>query len=284
MRYRNSMWKMKKKYCLELKTVGYDVISVIKTYRELTGLPLKEAKDKVDAASCILLETFCLEEAERYKTELEACGATLHISDKKEKAASNDTKLKKISIEFILANVAVIMFFAAVLAGILCFLGGGDVSSFLSNCVAFALMFSPLSLFNTERNKITDYIVARTIKKNLPKHNFLISKAVCTNNANFLIDETHGKIAVVSCFAPWEFQVISAKNMEDIKMNYAFDSAYPNVTSYVYLQFIYQGKSFKFSTFRSRKVFGLGTKKVQDAMERATICADAFKRAKSINI
>lgn len=68
-------------YCLELTTIGNDAVSVIKTYRDITGLGLKEAKDKVDVAPCVLLETASLRDAENYKTALEASGATIKISE-----------------------------------------------------------------------------------------------------------------------------------------------------------------------------------------------------------
>lgn len=66
-------------YSVYLTEVGNDPLSVIKTYRDLTCLGLKDVKDKIDSAPCILLETANREEAELYKTSLEECGATVTI-------------------------------------------------------------------------------------------------------------------------------------------------------------------------------------------------------------
>lgn len=68
-------------YLVELTAIGSDEVSVIKTYRDMTGLGIKEARDKVVAVPCILLETIWQEEAQLYKETLEGCGATIKISE-----------------------------------------------------------------------------------------------------------------------------------------------------------------------------------------------------------
>ena len=66
-------------YSVKLTAIGNDEVAVIKTYRDMTGLGVKEARDRVVAVPCILLETSSPEEAELYKTTLEECGATVNI-------------------------------------------------------------------------------------------------------------------------------------------------------------------------------------------------------------
>jgi len=68
-------------YLVELTAIGSDEVSVIKTYRDMTGLGIKEARDKVVAAPCILLETIWQEESQLYKEALEGCGATVKVSE-----------------------------------------------------------------------------------------------------------------------------------------------------------------------------------------------------------
>lgn len=68
-------------YRVELTDIGDNKVLLIKTYRLLTGLELKEAKDTIDSAPCILLETTNGEEANLYKTSLEGCGATVVIHE-----------------------------------------------------------------------------------------------------------------------------------------------------------------------------------------------------------
>lgn len=68
-------------YQVELTAIGSDKFSVIDTYRKLSGLGLKEAKDLVNTAPFIMLTTNDADEANQYKTSLEAVGATVTIID-----------------------------------------------------------------------------------------------------------------------------------------------------------------------------------------------------------
>ena len=62
-----------------LKEVGANKIGVIKVVRGLTGLGLKEAKEKVDNAPSTLKEAVSKEDAEAAKKELTEAGATVEI-------------------------------------------------------------------------------------------------------------------------------------------------------------------------------------------------------------
>ena len=62
-----------------LKEVGANKLGVIKVVRALTGLGLKEAKDKVDNAPSTLKEAVSKEDAEAAKKELTEAGATVEI-------------------------------------------------------------------------------------------------------------------------------------------------------------------------------------------------------------
>lgn len=62
-----------------LKGAGANKIGVIKVVRALTGLGLKEAKDKVDGAPSTLKEAVSKEEAEDAKKQLVEAGAEVEI-------------------------------------------------------------------------------------------------------------------------------------------------------------------------------------------------------------
>lgn len=62
-----------------LKEIGANKIAVIKVVRELTGLPLKEAKDLVDAAPKAIKEKVAEDEAKAIKTKLEEAGAVVEL-------------------------------------------------------------------------------------------------------------------------------------------------------------------------------------------------------------
>jgi large subunit ribosomal protein L7/L12 len=66
-------------YNVILASFGQNKIGVIKVVRELTGLPLKEAKDLVDAAPKAIKEGASIDEANAIKAKLEEAGATVEL-------------------------------------------------------------------------------------------------------------------------------------------------------------------------------------------------------------
>ncbi len=62
-----------------LKEPGANKIAVIKVVRALTGLGLKEAKDKVDGTPSTLKEGISKDDAEEAKKQLTEAGATVEI-------------------------------------------------------------------------------------------------------------------------------------------------------------------------------------------------------------
>ena len=62
-----------------LESAGANKIGVIKVVRALTGLGLKEAKDKVDGAPSTLKEAVSKEEAEEAKKQLVEAGAEVEV-------------------------------------------------------------------------------------------------------------------------------------------------------------------------------------------------------------
>ncbi|CAK7061964.1 MAG: 50S ribosomal protein L7/L12 [Desulfovibrio sp.] len=62
-----------------LKAAGANKIGVIKVVRALTGLGLKEAKDKVDGAPSSLLEGIAKDKAEDAKKQLVEAGAEVEV-------------------------------------------------------------------------------------------------------------------------------------------------------------------------------------------------------------
>ena len=69
----------KSEFDISLTSFGGNKVAVIKAARSITGLGLKEAKEKVEGAPCILKEGVKKEEAETFKKELEEAGATVEL-------------------------------------------------------------------------------------------------------------------------------------------------------------------------------------------------------------
>ncbi|KAF1705439.1 50S ribosomal protein L7/L12 [Pseudoxanthomonas suwonensis] len=66
-------------FTVVLKSAGEKKVEVIKAVRAITGLGLKEAKDLVEGAPKDVKEGVSKEDAEKFKKELEAAGATVEL-------------------------------------------------------------------------------------------------------------------------------------------------------------------------------------------------------------
>ena len=62
-----------------LKAAGGSKLAVVKLVKEMTGLGLKEAKEKVDSAPAALKEGVTKDEAEALKAQLEEAGAEVEV-------------------------------------------------------------------------------------------------------------------------------------------------------------------------------------------------------------
>ncbi len=69
----------KTEFDVELTEAGASKINVIKVVRAITGLGLKEAKEKVDGAPSIIKEAASKEDAESIKAQLEEAGAKVTL-------------------------------------------------------------------------------------------------------------------------------------------------------------------------------------------------------------
>ena len=65
-------------FTVVLKAAGEKKVEVIKVVRAITGLGLKEAKDLAEAGG-VVKEGASKEDAEKFKKELEAAGATVEL-------------------------------------------------------------------------------------------------------------------------------------------------------------------------------------------------------------
>ncbi|MGD0532115.1 MAG: 50S ribosomal protein L7/L12 [Methyloceanibacter sp.] len=69
----------KTEFNVVLASIGAQKINVIKEVRAITGLGLKEAKDLVESAPKAVKEGVSKDEAEKFKKQLEAAGATVEL-------------------------------------------------------------------------------------------------------------------------------------------------------------------------------------------------------------
>ncbi|MDZ4811578.1 MAG: 50S ribosomal protein L7/L12 [Pseudomonadota bacterium] len=69
----------KTEFTVVLKAVGEKKVEVIKAVRAITGLGLKEAKDLVESAPATVKDSVSKADADKFKKELEAAGATVEL-------------------------------------------------------------------------------------------------------------------------------------------------------------------------------------------------------------
>jgi len=66
-------------YDVKLRSAGSQKLRVLKSIKEWKLLGLKEAKDIIDRAPCIIFEDISVDEAEFYQKELEKIGAIIEL-------------------------------------------------------------------------------------------------------------------------------------------------------------------------------------------------------------
>jgi large subunit ribosomal protein L7/L12 len=69
----------KTEFTVVLKAAGEKKVEVIKAVRTITGLGLKEAKDLVESAPATVKDAVSKADADKFKKELEAAGATVEL-------------------------------------------------------------------------------------------------------------------------------------------------------------------------------------------------------------
>ena len=69
----------KTEFDVQLKEFGANKIPVIKEVRSITGLGLKEAKEKVESAPVVIQKGVSKEDADKAKEQLEELGAVVEI-------------------------------------------------------------------------------------------------------------------------------------------------------------------------------------------------------------
>ena len=69
----------KSAFDVSLANAGTNKVAVIKAVRSITGLGLKEAKEKMESAPCVLKEGVAKDDAEAMLTQLTEAGATAEL-------------------------------------------------------------------------------------------------------------------------------------------------------------------------------------------------------------
>ena len=97
---------------------------------------------------------------------------------------------------------------------------------------------------------------------------------------SFRIDESAGRIAYVSYQNPYEFQMVSAKDITNIKSSYIKGPL--GGTRYVYFEFYYNNKKVRIPTFTSRNIYSLKSQEVLEGISKADAFCDILVHAQNV--
>lgn len=188
--------------------------------------------------------------------------------------------MKKVNWKLVIAVVAGAIALAFLLGGICGFVSRSKTAFVAVTIIATfgALMF--LFIFNIDTNRITKRMMDNTILKHAVDNGFGYCSTFTTHNAKLLINAEAGKIAYVCNLNPTEFQVVSAKEITNIKSDYI--KAPLGGTTYVYFQFVYKGTRIRIPTFTATHcVYSLQSGEVLEGISKADTYAELLERAKN---
>ncbi len=190
--------------------------------------------------------------------------------------------MKRIAVKFLLLQVVILVAVSTVIGIIVsAALGSGEL-------IAGGLRVMPLFLFILAliyfgfANVFTGTIARKTMKKYSKKENFercstFITDGSFTIGAIVKIDENSGRVAYVSYQNPYEFQMVQAKELTNIKSSYI--KAPLGGTQYVYFEFYYNNKRVRIPTFTSSNVYSLQSQAVLEGISKADAFCDLIINA-----
>lgn len=186
--------------------------------------------------------------------------------------------MKKVDSKFLLAQLGIILVISAIL-GVIMGVQSVDFMSGFTAVTILAFIFLCIIWFLCVGSMVTDKLAGKTMEQKSREMNFSDCSTFYSSNAIIRIDEENGRIAYVAKQNPFEFQVISAGDLTDIKSEYKKEIL--GGTRYVYFQFTYQGKVVRIPTFYSRQTYSLKSSDVMEAISKADTYRDIILNAKN---
>lgn len=187
--------------------------------------------------------------------------------------------MKKVDFKFLMAQVGILAAVSLVIGWIICIVNG-EATNFAMIIPMFLLfLFILACLYAGLSSLFTDKLVAKTIKENAAKNGFENCSTFYGKSATVKIDERTGRIAFVANQNPFEFQVISARDIYDIKSSYKKGPL--GGTGYIYFEFYYNKKRVRIPTFTSNQMYSLKSKQVLEGISKADTYCELLQNAKN---
>ncbi len=190
--------------------------------------------------------------------------------------------MKKVSLKFLALEISVLYVISFIAMYILVSATQPYIPT--SDIFLFAIfMLLPVSFLHFYYgNPINDKIAINTIKKNAASHNFSNYDSFRGINTIILVDKLTGKLAYISNRNPFEFQVVSTRDITNAKSSY--NKGPLGGTRYVYFEFYYQNKKHKIPTFVSRNMRNLKSESVLHAISIGDSFVESIRHANGENI
>ncbi len=189
--------------------------------------------------------------------------------------------MKKVSFKFIMLNIGIVLIIGSLL-GIFSYMVIGDslFSWQLHLGIGCAISFGMFGyvVVNISSKKIID----KTIKENVELCNFKSCYTFDIDDGVIKIDVKGGRVAYITRWNPFEFQVMWARDISDIKWDYQKGPF--GGTRYLYVRLCYNGKIQKLSIFSSRQMHSLTDGGVRSAALRADKIVKYLQQAKATTV
>ncbi len=193
--------------------------------------------------------------------------------------------MKRIDVKFLLLQV-VILVTVSMIIGIIVSVVIGGVNPIVGGFRIMPLfLFFVVMLYSVFGNMFTGSIARKTMEKHSKKENFEKSSTFITDGSFTIgavvkIDENTGRVAYVSYWNPYEFQMVQAKELTNIKSSYI--KAPLGGTQYVYFEFYYNNKRVRIPTFTASNVYSLQSEAVLEGISKADAFCDLLTNAQKV--
>ena len=193
--------------------------------------------------------------------------------------------MKKFNAKFLLIQGAIILGISVIAGFLISFFMDPVDIVYAAEILTVMVLFVLLLCYGFSGNIITGSIAKRTMEKHSQEEKFqnystFVTDGSFTAGAIIRIDESTGKIAYVSYQNPYEFQMVSSKDITNIKSSYIKGPL--GGTRYVYFEFYYNNKKVRIPTFTSRNMYSLKSQEVLEGISKADAFCDILVHAQNI--
>lgn len=193
--------------------------------------------------------------------------------------------MKKFDGKFLLVQVVIVLVISAIVGIIVAVAMGAD------NPISGGLNLLPFFFFVVAfaycmfANSFTGHIANKTMEQHSEEEKFedystFVTDGSFTLGAIVRIDERTGRVAYVSYQNPYEFQMVQAKDLTNIKSSYIKGPL--GGTNYVYFEFYYNNKKVRIPTFTANNAYSLQSEEVLEGISKADAFCDLLTNAQNV--